>query len=163
MDARNRPCGNCHSKCSGKKIKKRRKNKYDLGREDFVKLTWEVANEHHSIIIKQLEKIGCSCDWQRERFTLDEGLSNAVREVFVELYNQGLIYRGKYLINYCPSCGTALANDEVDHEEVAGALYHVKYKIEGKDEYIEVATTRPETILADVAIAVHPEDERYSH
>lgn len=146
-----------------RRLKREGKNKYDLGREDFVKLTWEVANEHHSIIIKQLEKIGCSCDWQRERFTLDEGLSNAVREVFVELYNQGLIYRGKYLINYCPSCGTALANDEVDHEEVAGALYHVKYKIEGKDEYIEVATTRPETILADVAIAVHPEDERYSH
>ncbi|MEI0796640.1 class I tRNA ligase family protein, partial [Brachyspira pilosicoli] len=92
-----------------------------------------------------------------------EGLSNAVREVFVELYNQGLIYRGKYLINYCPSCGTALANDEVEHEEVAGALYHVKYQIEGKDEYIEIATTRPETILADVAIAVHPDDERYAH
>ncbi|WP_300369546.1 valine--tRNA ligase [Brachyspira sp.] len=146
-----------------RRLKAEDKNKYDLGREAFVKKTWEVANEHHSIIVKQLEKIGCSCDWDRERFTLDEGLSNAVREVFVELYNQGLIYRGKYLINYCPSCGTALANDEVEHEEVAGALYHVKYQIEGKDEYIEIATTRPETILADVAIAVHPEDERYAH
>ncbi|MEI0749645.1 valine--tRNA ligase [Brachyspira pulli] len=146
-----------------RRLKAEGKNKYDLGREEFVKKTWEVANDHHSTIIKQLEKIGCSCDWDRERFTLDEGLSNAVREVFVELYNQGLIYRGKYLINYCPSCGTALANDEVEHEEVAGALYHVKYQIEGKDEYIEIATTRPETILADVAIAVHPEDERYSH
>ena len=146
-----------------RRLKSEGKNKYDLGREEFVKKTWEVANDHHSTIIKQLEKIGCSCDWDRERFTLDEGLSNAVREVFVELYNQGLIYRGKYLINYCPSCGTALANDEVEHEEVAGALYHVKYQIEGKDEYIEIATTRPETILADVAIAVHPEDERYSH
>ena len=146
-----------------RRLKAEGKNKHDLGREAFVKKTWEVANEHHSIIVKQLEKIGCSCDWERERFTLDEGLSNAVREVFVELYNQGLIYRGKYLINYCPSCGTALANDEVEHEEVAGALYHVKYQIEGKDEYIEIATTRPETILADVAIAVHPDDERYSH
>ena len=146
-----------------RRLKAEGKNKHDLGREAFVKKTWEVANEHHSIIVKQLEKIGCSCDWERERFTLDEGLSNAVREVFVELYNQGLIYRGKYLINYCPSCGTALANDEVEHEEVAGALYHVKYKIEGKDEYIEIATTRPETILADVAIAVHPDDERYSN
>ena len=146
-----------------RRLKAEGKNKYDLGREEFVKKTWEVANEHHSIIIKQLEKIGCSCDWDRERFTLDEGLSNAVREVFVELYNQGLIYRGKYLINYCPSCGTALANDEVEHEEVAGALYHIKYQIEGKDEYIEIATTRPETILADVAIAVHPDDERYAH
>ncbi|OEJ18202.1 valine--tRNA ligase [Brachyspira hampsonii] len=146
-----------------RRLKAEGKNKYDLGREAFVKKTWEVANEHHSIIVKQLEKIGCSCDWERERFTLDEGLSNAVREVFVELYNQGLIYRGKYLINYCPSCGTALANDEVEHEEVAGALYHVKYQVEGTDEYIEVATTRPETILADVAIAVHPDDERYAH
>lgn len=146
-----------------RRLKAEGKNKHDLGREAFVKKTWEVANEHHSIIVKQLEKIGCSCDWERERFTLDEGLSNAVREVFVELYNQGLIYRGKYLINYCPSCGTALANDEVEHEEVAGALYHIKYQIEGKDEYIEIATTRPETILADVAIAVHPDDERYAH
>ena len=146
-----------------RRLKTEGKNKHDLGREAFVKKTWEVANEHHYIIVKQLEKIGCSCDWERERFTLDEGLSNAVREVFVELHNQGLIYRGKYLINYCPSCGTALANDEVEHEEVAGALYHVKYQIEGKDEYIEIATTRPETILADVAIAVHPDDERYAH
>ena len=146
-----------------RRLKAEGKNKHDLGREAFVKKTWEVANEHHSIIVKQLEKIGCSCDWERERFTLDEGLSNAVREVFIELYNQGLIYRGKYLINYCPSCGTALANDEVEHEEVAGTLYHVKYQIEGKDEYIEIATTRPETILADVAIAVHPDDERYAH
>ncbi|WP_295161977.1 valine--tRNA ligase [uncultured Brachyspira sp.] len=146
-----------------RKLKAEGINKYDLGREAFIKKTWETANEHHSIIIKQLEKIGCSCDWDRERFTLDEGLSNAVREVFVELYNQGLIYRGKYLINYCTSCGTALANDEVEHEETEGALYHIKYKIDGKDEYIEVATTRPETILADVAIAVHPDDERYAH
>ncbi|WP_300748070.1 valine--tRNA ligase [uncultured Brachyspira sp.] len=146
-----------------RKLKAEGINKYDLGREAFIKKIWETANEHHSIIIKQLEKIGCSCDWDRERFTLDEGLSNAVREVFVELYNQGLIYRGKYLINYCTSCGTALANDEVEHEETEGALYHIKYKIDGKDEYIEVATTRPETILADVAIAVHPDDERYAH
>lgn len=146
-----------------RRLKKEGKTKYDLGREEFIKLTWEVKKEHHSIITKQLEKIGCSLDWDRERFTLDEGLSNAVREVFVELYNEGLIYRGKYLINYCTSCGTALANDEVEHEEVNGALYHIKYNIEGTDEYIEIATSRPETILADVAIAVNPDDERYSH
>lgn len=139
------------------------KTKYDLGREEFVKLTYKVTDEHHSIIVKQLEKIGCSCDWDRERFTLDEGLSNAVKEVFVDLYNNDLIYRGKYLINYCMHCGTALANDEVEHEEVNGALYHIKYKIDGIEEYIEVATSRPETILADIAIAVNPDDERYKH
>lgn len=146
-----------------KKLKAEGKTRYDLGREEFVKLTWKVKEEHHKIITKQLEKIGCSLDWERERFTLDEGLSLAVREVFVDLYNQGLIYRGKYLINFCTSCGTALANDEVEHEEISGALYKIKYSIEGSDDFIEIATTRPETILADVAIAVHPDDTRYKH
>ncbi len=114
-----------------RRLKADGKNKYDLGREEFVKLTWKVKEEHHKIITEQLKRIGSSCDWQRERFTLDEGLSDAVREVFVNLYNEGLIYRGKYLINYCPSCETALANDEVEHEEVSGALYHIKYKVKG--------------------------------
>ncbi len=146
-----------------RRLKADGKNKYDLGREEFVKLTWQVKEEHHKIITEQLKRIGSSCDWQRERFTLDDGLSDAVREVFVNLYNEGLIYRGKYLINYCPSCETALANDEVEHEEVSGALYHIKYKVKGSDEYIEIATTRPETMLGDTAIAVNPNDERYKH
>lgn len=139
------------------------KNKHDLGREKFIEKTWNVKEEHHKIITEQLMRIGSSCDWQRERFTLDDGLSEAVKEVFVRLYEDGLIYRGKYLINYCTNCGTALANDEVDHEEADGALYRVKYKIKDRDEYIEIATTRPETILGDTAVAVNPNDERYKH
>jgi len=144
-------------------LKKEGKTKHDLGREKFIQKTWEVKDAHHKIITGQLEKIGCSPDWERERFTLDEGLSEAVREVFVNLYNDGLIYRGKYLINYCTSCGTALANDEVEHEEVDGILYRIRYQIEGTNDYIEVDTSRPETIFADVAVAVNPNDERYKH
>ncbi len=146
-----------------KRLKKEGKTKHDLGREDFVKMIWDVKDEHHSFITKQLKRIGCSCDWERERFTLDEGLNKSVREVFVDLYNDGLIYKGKYLINFCTSCGTALANDEVEHEEVNGALYNIKYQIEGTNDFIEVSTSRPETIFADVAIAVNPLDERYKH
>jgi valyl-tRNA synthetase len=138
----------------------------ELGREKFVEETWKVTNEHHDIIKKQLEKIGSSCDWSRERFTLDEGLSKAVREVFVTLYERGLVYKGKYLVNWCTSCGTALSDDEVEHEDTQGAMHHVRYKLvdaktpDGKD-YIEIATTRPETLLGDTAVAAHPEDERY--
>ena len=144
-------------------LKKEGKTKHDLGREEFIKKTWEVKESHHKIITAQLEKIGCSTDWERERFTLDDGLTEAVREIFVNLYNDGLIYRGKYLINYCTSCGTALANDEVEHEETDGCLYRIRYQIEGTNNYIEVDTSRPETIFADVAIAVNPDDERYNH
>jgi valyl-tRNA synthetase len=152
----------------------------DLGREKFVQETWKVANEHHDIIKKQLEKIGSSCDWSRERFTLDEGLSKAVREVFVTLYERGLVYKGEYLVNWCPSCGTALADDEVEHSDENGAMYHIYYEfvdppsdlpketessggirvVNGK-AYIEIATTRPETLLGDTAVACHPEDPRY--
>ena len=146
-----------------RRLKSEGKNKHDFGRDKFIELTWKVKEEHHKTITEQLKRIGSSVDWQRERFTLDEGLSDAVKEVFVNLYKEGLIYRGKYLINYCPSCGTALANDEVDHKETDGALYHVKYKIKDSDEYIEIATTRPETMLGDTAIAVNPNDERYKH
>lgn len=145
-----------------KRLKAEGKSKHDLGREKFIEMTWNVKKEHHKIITEQLKSIGCSCDWSRERFTMDEGLSKAVREVFVDLYNSELIYKGKRIINFCTRCGTALANDEVEYKESNGALYKVRYKIEGKeDKYLEVATTRPETIFADVAIAVNPEDGRY--
>jgi valyl-tRNA synthetase len=138
----------------------------EFGREKFVEETWKVSNEHHDIIKKQLEKIGSSCDWSRERFTLDEGLSKAVREVFVTLYERGLVYKGKYLVNWCTSCGTALSDDEVEHEDTQGAMHHIRYLLvdgktpDGKD-YIEIATTRPETLLGDSAVAAHPDDERY--
>ena len=139
----------------------------DLGREKFVEETWKVKAEHHAVITKQLEKIGSSCDWSRERFTLDEGLSKAVREVFVTLFERGLVYKGKYLVNWCPSCGTALSDDEVEHEDEAGAMYHIRYPLVGgpapgaPEGYIEIATTRPETLLGDTAVAAHPDDERY--
>ncbi len=138
----------------------------DLGREKFLERTWEVKERHHDIIVKQLKTIGCSCDWSRERFTMDEGLSRAVKETFVTLYNRGLVYKGEYLVNYCPHCGTALADDEVEHQTDAGHLWHVNYPFadgtvfNGKN-YITVATTRPETMFGDVAVAVNPDDERY--
>jgi valyl-tRNA synthetase len=150
-----------------KKLRAQGIDRRELGREKFVEETWKVTNEHHDIIKKQLEKIGSSCDWSRERFTLDEGLSKAVREVFVTLYERGLVYKGKYLVNWCTSCGTALSDDEVEHEDTQGAMHHIRYKLaggartaDGKD-YIEIATTRPETLLGDTAVAAHPEDERY--
>ena len=129
--------------------------------EKFLEETWKVKEEHHGIITKQLKKIGASCDWSRERFTMDEGLSGAVREVFVTLYERDLVYKGEYLVNWCPSCGTALADDEVEHEEAPGALHHVKYPLSDGSGFIEVATTRPETMFGDTAVAVHPDDERY--
>ena len=143
----------------------------ELGRDAFVRRTWEVKDDHHGTITRQLEKIGASCDWTRERFTLDDGLSDAVKEVFVSLYERDLIYRGEYLINWCPSCGTALSDDEVEHAERHGQIHHIRYPLfdpdnpdapEGSLGWIEVATTRPETMLGDAAVAVHPEDERYT-
>ena len=135
----------------------------DLGREKFLERTWRVKENHHSIIKQQLEKIGCSCDWDHERFTMDEGLSRAVRESFVTLYERGLIYKGEYLVNYCPKCGTALADDEVEYQQLGGFLYDVRYPYSDGSGYITVATTRPETMFGDVAVAVHPDDERYTH
>ena len=152
-----------------RQLKAEGKTRHDLGREAFLKRTWEVKEKHHSIITNQLRKIGASVDWSRERFTMDEGLSHAVRTVFVTLYERGLIYRGNYLVNWCPSCGTALADDEVDHEETKGGMYHILYPLADKNgapsasEYIEIATTRPETLLGDTAVAVHPDDPRYTH
>ena len=133
----------------------------DLGREKFIERTWTVKHKHHAIISSQLKKMGCSCDWDHERFTMDEGLSRAVREAFVTLYERGLIYKGKYLVNYCPKCGTALADDEVEYENMPGKLYDVRYPYADGSGYITVATTRPETMFGDVAVAVHPDDERY--
>ncbi|MFA6646223.1 MAG: valine--tRNA ligase, partial [Sphaerochaetaceae bacterium] len=133
----------------------------ELGRERFLEETWKVKERHHAIIANQLEKIGSSCDWSRERFTMDEGLSQAVRESFVTLYERGLIYKGNYLVNYCTHCGTALADDEVEYKNLPGKLYQVTYPYAEGEGSIMVATTRPETMFGDVAVAVNPEDERY--
>ena len=135
----------------------------DLGREKFVEETWKVKERHHAIISQQLEKIGSSCDWTRERFTMDEGLSQAVRESFVTLYERGLVYKGNYLVNYCTHCGTALADDEVEYKNLPGKLYQVQYPYADGSGNITVATTRPETMFGDVAVAVNPADERYAH
>ncbi len=137
--------------------------RHDVGREEFLKRVWEWKEKYGSRIINQLKKLGTSCDWERERFTMDEGFSKAVRRAFVRLYKEGLIYRGKRLINWCPRCHTALSDLEVEHEEEQGNLWYIRYPIVGEDGYIVVATTRPETLLGDVAVAVNPKDERYSH
>ncbi|MDR1175953.1 MAG: valine--tRNA ligase [Treponema sp.] len=147
-----------------KRLHSQGKSRHSLGREKFVEETWKVKNEHHTIISKQMARMGVSVDWKRERFTLDEGLSRAVREVFVTLYERDLLYKGNYLVNWCTSCGTALADDEVEHEEIAGKMYHLRYPVTGGGgEWLELATTRPETLLGDTAVAVHPEDPRYAH
>ena len=138
-------------------------SRYDLGREKFIEKVWEWKHQYGSKITKQLRSLGASCDWERERFTMDEGCSKAVREVFVSLYEKGLIYQGYRITNWCPRCNTALSDIEVEHEDSEGHLYHLRYQIEGTDEYVEIATTRPETMLGDSGVAVHPEDERYAH
>ena len=149
-----------------RQLKKEGKTRNDLGREAFLERTWQVKEDHHNTIVKQQRKLGNSTDWDRERFTMDEGLSKAVREVFVTLYERGLIYKGHYLVNWCPRCGTALADDEVDHTDTNGAMYHIYYEYadgpapDGSTK-IEIATTRPETLLGDTAVAVNPDDERY--
>ncbi|MFH1208009.1 MAG: valine--tRNA ligase [Candidatus Omnitrophota bacterium] len=152
-----------------KKLAKEKKTRWDVGREAFLKEVWKWKNEHGSTITRQLRRLGASCDWTRERFTMDEGLSKAVREAFVTLYERGLIYRGNYIINWCPRCQTALSDEEAAHKDVQGGLYHIKYPIAGKsgphekmgEDHIVVATTRPETMLGDTAVAVHPGDPRY--
>jgi valyl-tRNA synthetase len=133
----------------------------DLGREAFVERVWEWVDTYGSTIIEQLKTIGCSCDWDRTRFTLDPGLSRAVREVFVQLYDKGLVYRGNYIINWCPRCHTALSNEEAEHQEVEGRLWHIRYPLADEPgRWVTVATTRPETMLGDTAVAVHPADEK---
>ncbi|MCK8600590.1 valine--tRNA ligase [Desulfoferrobacter suflitae] len=137
-------------------------SRHELGREKFLERVWQWREKYGGIIIKQLKHLGASCDWQRERFTMDEGLSRAVRQVFVRLHEEGLIYRGKRMINWCPRCMTALANIEVEGEELDGRLYLIRYPLENGEGGLVVATTRPETMLGDTAVAVHPEDPRYS-
>ena len=136
--------------------------KEDLGRDGFLKRAWEWKEEYGGTILNQLKKLGCSCDWSRERFTMDEGLSNAVKDVFVDLYYKGLIYKGKRMINWCPYCNTSISDAEVEYEEEPTHLWHVKYPVKGeKGKFVIVATTRPETMLGDTGVAVHPDDERY--
>ena len=144
-------------------LKKEGIEKKELGREKFLERAWQWKEEYGGRIIDQLKKLGSSCDWERERFTMDEGNSDAVNEVFIKLYNEGKIYKGSRIINWCPVCKTSISDAEVDHEEQAGHFWHIKYPIVGSDDFIEVATTRPETMLGDTAVAVHPEDERYQH
>ncbi len=137
--------------------------RYDLGREKFLERVWDWKHKYGNRIISQLKKLGSSCDWTRERFTMDEGCSRAVKEVFVSLYDKGLIYRGNRIINWCPHCKTALSDAEVDYEEQAGSFWHIRYPIKGEDGYVEVATTRPETMFGDTAVAVNPADEKTAH
>lgn len=136
-------------------------DKKELGREKFLERTWQWKDEYAGTIEGQLKKLGVSCDWDRERFTMDEGCSKAVEEVFIKLYEEGYIYKGSRIVNWCPVCKTALSDAEVDHEEQAGHFWHIKYPIVGTDRFLEIAKTRPETMLGDTAIAVHPDDERY--
>ena len=136
-------------------------SRHELGREKFVERVWEWKEEYGGRIIGQLKRLGASCDWSRLRFTMDEGLSRAVREVFVSLYEQGLIYRGDYIINWCPRCQTALSDLESEHRDIIGGLYYIKYPLANGNGYLTVATTRPETMLGDVAVAINPEDPRY--
>ena len=144
------------------KLKAEGITKEDLGRDGFLKRAWEWKEEYGGTILNQLKKLGCSCDWSRERFTMDEGLSNAVKDVFVDLYNKGLIYKGKRMINWCPYCNTSISDAEVEYEEEPTHLWHVKYPVKGEEgKFVIVATTRPETMLGDTGVAVHPDDERY--
>ena len=140
------------------------KSRHDLGREEFLKRVWEWKQEYGSTIVKQIRSLGASCDWTRERFTLDEGYHEAVLKVFVALYEKGLIYRGERITNWCPNCLTALSDIEVEHEDENGHLWHIKYPVIGEEDvFLTVATTRPETMFGDVAVAVNPNDERYAH
>ena len=146
------------------KLKSEGKTKAQLGREKFLEAAWDWTKEYGGIIQTQQRKLGCSCDWERNRFTLDEGMSDAVLEQFTRLYEKGLIYKGKRMVNWCTSCNTSISDAEVEYKEEASHLWHIRYNITGtEDEYIEVATTRPETMLGDTAVAVHPNDERYTN
>ena len=143
------------------KLKDEGKSKQDIGREKFLEECWDWTHLYGGEIQNQQRKLGCSCDWDRRRFTLDKGLSDAVLEEFVNLYNQGYIYKGTRMVNWCPSCNTAISDAEVEYKEEASHLWHLRYKIKGEEKYVEVATTRPETMLGDTAVAVNPTDERY--
>jgi len=146
-----------------KSLREEGSSRQALGRGKFLERVWKWREKYGNTIIRQLQRLGSSCDWDRTRFTMDEGLSRAVREVFVRLYEKGLIYRGKYIINWCPRCQTALSDEEVQHKDITGHLYFIKYAIEGTDQYVTIATTRPETMLGDTAIGFNPKDTRYQH
>ena len=137
--------------------------KEELGREKFLERAWKWKEEYGGTIVSQLKKLGSACDWDRERFTMDEGCSKAVEEVFIKLYEKGYIYKGSRIINWCPVCQTSISDAEVEHVDQAGHFWHIKYPVAGTDDYLEIATTRPETMLGDTAVAVHPDDERYTH
>ena len=145
------------------KIEAEGKNKKDMGREAFLKEAWDWTHEYGGNIKNQLKRLGVSCDWSRERFTLDEGLSDAVTHVFLKMYEDGLIYKGSRIVNWCPSCGTTISDIEVVHKDEPGKLWYVKYPFKDSDDYITIATTRPETMLGDLAVAVNKEDERYKN
>ena len=161
MAARNRPCKYRNRGKGSNKLKEEGIDKEELGREGFLKRTWEWKEEYGGRIVSQLKKLGSSADWDRERFTMDEGCSKAVQEVFIRLYEKGYIYQGSRIINWCPVCQTSISDAEVEYEDQAGHFWHINYPIVGTDDYLEIATTRPETLLGDTAIAVHPDDERY--
>ena len=143
------------------KLEKDDISKNEISREEFLKHAWAWKNEYGGIIIRQLKKLGCSCDWERERFTMDEGYSHAVLEAFIKLHEKGFIYRGHRLVNWCPASQSAISDEEVNHKEINGKLWHFRYPVEGSGEHVIVATTRPETMLGDTAVAVHPDDKRY--
>ncbi|WP_340147729.1 class I tRNA ligase family protein [Desulfosarcina cetonica] len=146
-----------------KKLAAEGSDRHQLGREKFIEAVWEWRKQYGSAIINQLKRLGASCDWDRERFTMDEGLSRAVRKVFVQLYDEGLIYQGDYIINWCCRCHTALSDLEVEHEDLDGNFYHIRYPFADGSGALTVATTRPETMLGDTAVALHPDDERYAN
>ncbi len=143
------------------KLREEGTNRYELGREKFLERVWDWKKQYGDRIMYQLRSLGSSLDWDRERFTMDEGCSRAVREVFVSLYEKGLIYQGTRITNWCPDCNTAISDIEVEHETEKGHLWHLRYQVEGTDQYVEIATTRPETMFGDTGVAVHPDDERY--
>ena len=142
-------------------LKKEGIEKADLGREKFLERAWQWKDEYGTRIINQLKKMGVSADWDRERFTMDEGCSKAVQEVFIKLHKEGYIYKGSRIINWCPVCKTSISDAEVEHEEQEGHFWHINYPVKGSDRMVEIATTRPETMLGDAALAVHPDDDRY--
>ena len=146
-----------------KMLKEKKISKREIGRDEFLKHAWEWKNQYGGIIIKQLKKLGCSCEWNREKFTMDEKYSRAVLETFVKLYNDGLIYRGERIINWDPVGLTAVSDEEVIYQESQGNLWYFKYPIKDSDEFLTVATTRPETMLGDTGVAINPDDERYQH
>ena len=146
-----------------RKLREKGVTKKDLTRDEFMEHAWEWTHEHGGIILEQLKKLGASCDWDRTTFTMDEKYSESVIDTFIDLFNKGKIYRGARMINWDPAAKTALSDEEVIHKEVNSKLYHVRYKIVDSDEYVTIATTRPETILGDTAVCINPDDERYTH